>query len=71
MHELGIHSRTDMKKWKESDLGKYFGKVWCFYYVLYYSIARTVKERAVNPNQHLPTIGSEKTFDHTKALKLI
>jgi DNA polymerase-4 len=60
MHELGIHSGADMKKWEESALVKHFGKAGHFYY----NIARAVDERPVNPNRIRKSIGSENTFDH-------
>ncbi|NJM74890.1 MAG: DNA polymerase IV [Acaryochloridaceae cyanobacterium RU_4_10] len=59
MHELGIHTGADLKRWNEIDLVKQFGKTSHFYY----QIARGIDERLVNPNRIRKSIGAENSFD--------
>jgi DNA polymerase IV len=59
MHELGIHTGTDLKHWSEIDLVQQFGKTGRFYY----QIARGIDERPVNPNRIRKSIGAETSFD--------
>jgi DNA polymerase IV len=58
MHELGIQSGTDLKERSEAELVKHFGKVGRHYY----SIARGIDTREVNPNRIRKSIGAEKSF---------
>jgi DNA polymerase-4 len=56
----GMHILTgaDLKKLSEKELIQYFGKAGKFYY----SIARGIDERPVEPNQETKSIGAEDTF---------
>jgi DNA polymerase IV len=59
MHELGIHTGSDLKRWDERNLVQQFGKTGHFYY----QIARGIDERPVNPNRIRKSIGAETSFD--------
>jgi DNA polymerase IV len=59
MHELGIHTGADLKRWDERNLVQQFGKIGRFYY----QIARGIDERPVNPNRIRKSIGAETSFD--------
>ncbi len=59
MHELGIHTGMDLKRWSEVDLLKPFGKAGRFYY----SIARAEDERLVEPNRVRKSIGAETSYE--------
>lgn len=59
MHSLGIYTGDDLKKWSEADLVKHFGKTGRFYY----SIARAIDDRPVEPNRIRKSIGAENTFE--------
>jgi DNA polymerase-4 len=58
MHELGIATGADLKRWSETDLIKQFGKVGRFYY----RVARGQDDRPVNPNRIRKSIGAEKSY---------
>ena len=58
MHELGIATGSDLKRWSEADLIKQFGKVGQFYY----RVARGQDDRPVNPNRIRKSIGAEKSY---------
>lgn len=58
MKERGIFLGADLKKLTEEELVKAFGKAGHFYY----SIARGVDQRPVEPNRETKSIGAEGTF---------
>lgn len=58
MHQLGILSGEDLRKWSESELVRLFGKSGRYYY----HIARGIDNREVNPNRIRKSIGAEYTF---------
>jgi DNA polymerase-4 len=59
MHNLGIHSGSDLKKWDQLSLVRNFGKAGVFFY----SIARGIDERQVEPDQERKSIGTELTYE--------
>lgn len=66
MNELGIFTGLDLRAQSEAFLTKHFGKVGRHYF----SIARAIDERPVNPNRIRKSIGAETTFEqdlHTHA----
>ncbi|WP_338812135.1 DNA polymerase IV [Bernardetia sp. Wsw4-3y2] len=58
MHQLGIYTGKDLKKWQKNDLLKHFGKAGGFYF----HIAQGQDYRPVNPNRIRKSIGAERTF---------
>ncbi len=58
MHNLGIHTGADLKRYSEADLIRLFGKVGRFYYL----IARAEDNRLVEPNRERKSIGAETSF---------
>lgn len=58
MHNLGIHTGFDLKRYNEVDLVCHFGKVGRFYYL----IARAEDNRIVEPNRIRKSIGAETSF---------
>lgn len=58
MHNLGIHTGADLKRYSETDLVRYFGKVGHFYHF----IARAEDNRIVEPNRIRKSIGAETSF---------
>ncbi len=58
MHNLGIHTGFDLKRYSEADLVRHFGKVGRFYYL----IARAEDNRIVEPNRERKSIGAETSF---------
>ncbi len=58
MHNLGIHTGADLKRYSEADLVRYFGKVGRFYYL----IARAEDNRIVEHNRIRKSIGAETSF---------
>jgi DNA polymerase-4 len=58
MIDLGIHTGADLKKLKEAELKKRFGKSGVFYY----NIVRGIDNRAVNPSRERKSLGAENTF---------
>jgi DNA polymerase-4 len=58
MHQLGIHSGSDLKKLSEAQLTNLFGKAGH----TYYWNARGVDDRAVAPERVRKSLGAESTF---------
>lgn len=58
MHALGIFTGQELKERSESELVRHFGKAGHFYY----SIARGVDQRPVEPNRVRKSLGAETTF---------
>jgi DNA polymerase-4 len=58
MHNLGIHTGADLKRYSQADLVRHFGKVGHFYYL----IARAEDHRIVEPNRLRKSIGAETSF---------
>lgn len=58
MHELGIYTGKDLKRFSEAELVKHFGKAG----VSYYQNARAVDEREVVADRANKSIGAENTF---------
>jgi DNA polymerase-4 len=58
MHEAGVFTGADLKKWTEMDLLRKFGKVGSFYF----HIVRGQDDRAVEPNRVRKSIGAEESF---------
>ena len=59
MHEMGIHTGADLKKYSERKLVRLFGKPGKFYH----QIAHGIDDRPVNPNRVRKSISTEITFD--------
>ena len=59
MHELGIFTGADLKKWGLPDLIRNFGKAGR----LYYEIVRGIQHSQVQPHRLRKSIGAERTFD--------
>ena len=59
MHQLGILTGEDLRKWDEAELIRLFGKTGRYYY----QIARGIDDRPVNPNRIRKSVGAENTFD--------
>ncbi len=59
MHQLGIHTGIDLKKWDQLDLVRNFGKAGIFFY----NIARGIDERPVEPDQERKSVGTELTYE--------
>ncbi|MCH8553650.1 MAG: DNA polymerase IV [Schleiferiaceae bacterium] len=59
MHELGIFTGADLKKWALQDLIRNFGKSG----KLYFDIVRGVQHAQVQPHRLRKSIGAERTFD--------
>jgi DNA polymerase-4 len=58
MRELGIHTGRDLKKLKEGELIRLFGKAGH----IYYQNARGIDNREVEPNRIRKSLGAEETF---------
>ena len=58
MQNLGIHRGADLKKWRQSELSRHFGKSGGYYY----RIARGIDERPVRASRTRKSIGKETTF---------
>jgi DNA polymerase IV len=58
MKKMGIHSGADLKKLKEEELIKHFGKSGRFYF----RIVRGIDEREVQPHRETKSVGAEDTF---------
>ncbi|MDR0418706.1 MAG: DNA polymerase IV [Prevotellaceae bacterium] len=58
MHELGIHTGADLKRFSEVELIHHFGKAGRAYYLN----ARGIDDREVMPNRERKSIGAEETF---------
>lgn len=69
MHELGIYTGLDLKRWSKPALQLHFGKAGLHYY----QIARGVDERPVNPQRERKSVGVETTFaeDITDAAQIL
>lgn len=69
MHSLGIYNGKDLKKMKEKDLIRHFGKAGS----MYYNNARAIDEREVIAKRVRKSVGAENTFhydiDDEKELK--
>ncbi len=59
MHELGLFTGMDLKKQREDDLVRWFGKTGHFFY----RIVRGIDERPVTPNRSSKSVGIEDTFE--------
>jgi DNA polymerase-4 len=59
MHDMGIHTGADLKKYREKQLVDLFGK----HGRHYYQIAHGIDERPVNPHRIRKSISSETTFE--------
>ncbi|WP_245546840.1 DNA polymerase IV [Pseudopedobacter saltans] len=60
MKKLGIFNGADLKKWKQNDLTKQFGKSGKFFY----EIVRGIDNRSVKPNRISKSVGAEDTFEN-------
>jgi DNA polymerase-4 len=58
MHELGIHTGRDLKKFEEAALVRLFGKAGH----IYYQNARGIDNREVVPDRIRKSLGAEETF---------
>jgi DNA polymerase-4 len=58
MHELGIHTGRDLKKYSEAELIRLFGKAGH----IYYQNARGIDNREVEPDRIRKSLGAEETF---------
>jgi DNA polymerase-4 len=59
MHNLGIHSGSDLKRWDLVSLIRNFGKAGVFFH----DIARGIDERPVEPSQERKSVGTELTYE--------
>lgn len=59
MHNLGIHSGSDLRRWDLVSLVRNFGKAGVFFY----DIARGIDERPVEPSQERKSVGTELTYE--------
>jgi DNA polymerase IV len=59
MHNLGIHSGSELKRWDLVSLVRNFGKAGVFFY----DIARGIDERPVEPSQERKSVGTELTYE--------
>lgn len=64
MNRLGIYNGRDLRAQTLPDLLRYFGKLGPYYY----SIARGIDDRQVQPDRVRKSIGAENTFPHDLAL---
>ena len=58
MYALGIYTGSDLRRFRKSDLVKYFGKSGDHYF----KIVRSIQNNPVNPNRIRKSIGAEETF---------
>lgn len=58
MMKMGLYTGADLKKLREDELVKYFGKVGRFYY----QIVRGIDDRPVQPSRETKSVGAEDTF---------
>jgi DNA polymerase IV len=58
MKGMGIHTGADLKRLREDEMLKHFGKAGRFYY----QIARGIDDREVQPDRETKSIGAEDTF---------
>jgi DNA polymerase-4 len=59
MHQLGIHTGADLKKWDLVSLVRNFGKAGVFFY----DIVRGIDERPVEPDLERKSVGTELTYE--------
>jgi len=59
MHQLGIHTGADLKKWDMVSLVRNFGKAGVFFF----DIARGIDDRPVEPDQERKSVGTEITYE--------
>ncbi len=59
MHNLGIHTGSDLKRWDLVSLVRNFGKAGVFFY----EIARGKDDRPVEPHQERKSVGTELTYE--------
>ena len=59
MHQLGIHSGSDLRKWDLVSLVRNFGKAGVFFF----DIVRGRDERPVEPSQERKSVGTELTYE--------
>ena len=62
MHQIGIHTGADLRRWDEVDLVRLFGKTGS----LYYGYARGIDTREVIPNRIRKSLGAETTFGNDR-----
>lgn len=72
MHDMGIKTGADIKKFSREELVKRFGKVGNYYY----DISHGCDNRQVNPNRERKSIGQERTLendidDHHQMLEIL
>ena len=60
MHELGIRTGADLRRWSLAELEREFGKSALYYY----KASRAVDEREVSVSRKRRSMGSERTFSH-------
>ena len=60
MHQMGINTGLDLKKYERHELVNIFGKTGSFYY----DIARGIDTRPVDPERIRKSLGAELTFDY-------
>ena len=58
MYALSIYTGADLRRFRKSDLVKYFGKSGD----QYFKIVRSIQNNPVNPNRIRKSIGAEQTF---------
>jgi DNA polymerase-4 len=58
MHQLGINTGKDLKRWDKEKLTEYFGKSGNYYF----NIVRGLDTRVVNPTRIRKSISAERTF---------
>jgi len=72
MHEMGIKTGADLKKFTREELAQRFGKVGNYYYC----IANARDDRPVNPHRERKSVGQERTLqvdidDRDKMLEML
>jgi len=60
MHQMGIHTGKDMKKYSLAELSRLFGKNGLFFY----DIVRGIDDRPVVPERIRKSVGVENTFEN-------
>lgn len=60
MKKMGLHTGADLKRLKEDELIRYFGKTGGFYY----RIVRGIDHRIVQPHRESKSLGAEDTFPY-------
>ncbi|MEG3638044.1 DNA polymerase IV [Magnetococcus sp. PR-3] len=59
MHQMGIETGADLRRWERGALIRIFGKAGAFYH----DLAHNRDERPVNPSRERKSVGAERTFD--------